>query len=428
MNQARIIIFLIVCFGCLNQAIRAQPTAFTYQGKLSNGGTAANGLYDFQFTIYGSDVGGTPVSGDIPVGDVQITNGIFTVNLDFGIAPFNSPTDNHLEISVRPGAGVGAYTLLSPRQRITSSPYSIKTLKANSADSLSAICVSCVTDANIFSISAFKVTGVLSQNQGGTGLGGAPPPSGTFLRSNGTQWTAAGILPTDIPGGSANYIQNLPGIGNQSASFNITGGGNANIFNAATQYNIGGNRVLGVAGNGNFFAGVNAGQSNTTGAFNAFFGAGAGFANLGGSENAFFGYLAGRNNSTGDINSFFGKFAGFANTEGRANTFLGYNAGVFNSLGNNNTFLGVVAGDTNTTGTNNTIIGSSADVSTNNLSYATAIGSDAIVSSSNTIVLGRNSDRVKIPGSLIFTSPNGACWTITVSNAGALSTTSVACP
>jgi hypothetical protein len=32
------------------------------------------------------------------------------------------------------------------------------------------------------------------------------------------------------------------------------------------------------------------------------------------------------------------------------------------------------------------------------------------------------------PNSLIITSPNGACWFITVNNAGALSTLPVACP
>ena len=161
-NLAKTIVFLIVGFVCSNQAIQAQTTAFTYQGKLNDGGVAANGPYDFTFTIYGSSVGGVPVSGDLAVGDVQVTNGIFTVNLDFGASPFNSPTDNHLEIAVRPGASIGVYTTLGPRQRLTSSPYSIKTLSAVSADSLSAACVSCVTDANIDSVGANKITGVLS--------------------------------------------------------------------------------------------------------------------------------------------------------------------------------------------------------------------------------------------------------------------------
>ena len=40
-------------------AIFAQNTAFTYQGKLSDGGTAADGAYDMQFIL--CDAAGNPV-------------------------------------------------------------------------------------------------------------------------------------------------------------------------------------------------------------------------------------------------------------------------------------------------------------------------------------------------------------------------------
>src|SRR6185295_13953496 len=78
--------------------------------------------------------------------------------------------------------------------------------------------------------------------------------------------------------GSSNYIQN--GTSAQaSTNFNILGNGTAggtlsgNVVNSATQFNIGGNRVLSNAGNSNLFAGVSAGASNTTGALNTFVGA-----------------------------------------------------------------------------------------------------------------------------------------------------------
>jgi hypothetical protein len=34
----------------------AQGTAFTYQGRLNNGGSPASGLYDLRFTIYDSSI------------------------------------------------------------------------------------------------------------------------------------------------------------------------------------------------------------------------------------------------------------------------------------------------------------------------------------------------------------------------------------
>ncbi|HXM36420.1 MAG TPA: DNRLRE domain-containing protein [Pyrinomonadaceae bacterium] len=116
--------------------------------------------------------------------------------------------------------------------------------------------------------------------------------------------------------GSANYIQNTktPQAG---ADFNVSGNGTAagtlsgNVVNATTQYNIGGQRILGNAGTRNLFAGVGTGTSNTNGFHNAFVGYQAGNANTTGHNNSFFGQSAGENNTEGAFNSFFGSGAGF---------------------------------------------------------------------------------------------------------------------
>ena len=44
---------LLLAFG-LTGNTHAQSTAFTYQGRLQDGGTNANGTYDFQFTLWDS--------------------------------------------------------------------------------------------------------------------------------------------------------------------------------------------------------------------------------------------------------------------------------------------------------------------------------------------------------------------------------------
>ena len=44
---------------------RAQGTAFTYQGRLNDGGAPANGSYDLQFILYNAGVGGSQ-QGPIP--------------------------------------------------------------------------------------------------------------------------------------------------------------------------------------------------------------------------------------------------------------------------------------------------------------------------------------------------------------------------
>lgn len=124
---------IALCFVCLGQAIDAQTTAFTYQGKLTDGGSPATGQYDLIFSLFGAPSGGSQVGGDLVRHDVQVTNGVFTVDLDFGSSPFTSTTGHYLEIAVRAGATAGAYTTLVSRQPVTSSPYSVETIRATSA-------------------------------------------------------------------------------------------------------------------------------------------------------------------------------------------------------------------------------------------------------------------------------------------------------
>jgi hypothetical protein len=95
-------------------------TSFTYQGRLVIGGIPANGAYDFTFTLYDALNGGAQVGGTVTRSGVTVTDGLFTVQLDFG-AVFDG-TALYLEIGVRPGSG-GTYTTLAPRQALTATPY-----------------------------------------------------------------------------------------------------------------------------------------------------------------------------------------------------------------------------------------------------------------------------------------------------------------
>src|SRR5438552_3480872 len=221
------IIYLAFCAS----QIFAQTTTFTYQGKLSDNGNPASGSFDLQFTLWDALSGGTqqPQPGPITLlrNAVNVTGGIFTVQLDFTVNAFPG-ADRFLEISVRP-AGVGSFTVLSPRQQISSTPYAIRTLSASTADT--------ATNA--------------------TQLGGVP--AGQYVQTNDARLTDA-RSPTP---GSDNYIQsNPPPPGVQAgANFNISGNGTAgetltgNLINSATQYNLGGNRILSAPGTNNLFAG-----------------------------------------------------------------------------------------------------------------------------------------------------------------------------
>lgn len=380
-KQAKFITGFIILIFILSVATVAQTTTFTYQGKLNDGAIPANGSYLLEFKLFGTQAVGTGVQIGTSLSDIPVTvvNGIFTVQLDFGVNGFTG-ADRFLEISVRRNTGE-SYVALAPRQPVSSVPYAIKSKSADTAVT--------ATTATI-AINADMLDGM---------------DSSSFMPAN----TTAFIRNQTSP---------------QTADFSINGSGTANVLNATTQFNLNGTRILsapgfenvfaginagnsGMTGNGNAIFGTNTGNSITSGSYNSFVGAYAGFkneqgernafvgaytgySNTTGSYNAFFGTGAGSDNTEGDLNTFVGALAGYNNTEGNENSFFGRNAGFYSTTGNENTFVGVWAGNTNTIGNKNTMIGFRANVDANNLTYATAIGAEAEVSTSNTIALGRS--------------------------------------
>ena len=46
-------------------AASGQTTSFTYQGKLTDGGTPANGSYDLQFALWDSAAGGGQIGSAV---------------------------------------------------------------------------------------------------------------------------------------------------------------------------------------------------------------------------------------------------------------------------------------------------------------------------------------------------------------------------
>jgi hypothetical protein len=111
--------------GCLlfaaGSAAFAQNTAFTYQGQLTASGQTVNGLYDLAFSLFNTN--GTSVGGPLTNTAVGVTNGFFTVILDFGTSAFTG-SNVWLEISVSTN-GANSFTTLSPRQTISPAPWAL---------------------------------------------------------------------------------------------------------------------------------------------------------------------------------------------------------------------------------------------------------------------------------------------------------------
>jgi len=94
-------------------------TAFTYQGSLNDAGSAASGAYNLDFSLWDSLVGGIQIGSTVMFNAVDVTDGLFTVTLDFGADAFDN-TARWIEIGVNG-------TELSPRQRLTHAPYAVQT-------------------------------------------------------------------------------------------------------------------------------------------------------------------------------------------------------------------------------------------------------------------------------------------------------------
>jgi hypothetical protein len=152
----------VVSLLAINAA--AQTSAINYQGRLTDGANNANGTYLMEFALYDAASNGAQVGTTITNNSVSVTNGIFSVELDFGAAAF-SGANRWVEVRVKKAADPG-FTTLAPRQKITSSPYAIQAASAlfatNAGNAQTAVSAATATTAQ-------NVSGVVAVANGGTG-------------------------------------------------------------------------------------------------------------------------------------------------------------------------------------------------------------------------------------------------------------------
>ncbi len=110
---------------------QAQGTAFTYEGHLQNNGSPVNGTYDLAFSLFATAQGGTACAGPVIHSGTELSNGLFSVTLNFGAGVFTGPND-WLDFSVSP-SGSNTFAGWSPRQPLLATPYA---MMANSAGNL----------------------------------------------------------------------------------------------------------------------------------------------------------------------------------------------------------------------------------------------------------------------------------------------------
>jgi hypothetical protein len=214
----------------------AQGTAFTYQGRLNVVGARVTGSYDMTFAVFDAASLGTQQGSTIISNAMAVSNGLFTVTLDFG-NQFPGAA-RWLEIGVRTNGG-GLFATLSPRQQFTSTPYAVQALNAAGASS----------------VAAGNITGTLTIAQfpsivvtnGSTGVSISGTFSGNGAGVTNVQATQlVGTIPTASlpPGVLTNTELGLTLSGSFSGSFSGNGVGLTN-FNANVALRTGSNNFIG---------------------------------------------------------------------------------------------------------------------------------------------------------------------------------------
>jgi hypothetical protein len=113
-------------------ALAPLGTSFTYQGRLDQNGSPVNDACDMSFRLYDAASMGTEIGSDFHAG-VPITNGLFTVNLDFGAGAFNGDR-RWLEIKIDCEED-GTYADLG-RQELTAAPYALYAVKSGGPENV----------------------------------------------------------------------------------------------------------------------------------------------------------------------------------------------------------------------------------------------------------------------------------------------------
>ena len=192
-------------------------SGFTYQGRLAISGSPANGQYDLGFTLWDALSGGTMIGSPLTHLNQTVTNGLFTVQLDFGSGAFVGD-GRWLEISVKP-AGGPTFTTLTPRQPISAVPYSASLAPGSEVRGNLATSV-------ISSTNSGSGNGVSGSSAGGAGVFGSTTgtgQAGRFDVNNTANGSSALWVSTNGTGRAGRFEINNPSSTSNALSASTTG-------------------------------------------------------------------------------------------------------------------------------------------------------------------------------------------------------------
>src|ERR1043166_8160237 len=269
-------------------------STFTYQGRLNQGGSPANNLYDLTFTLHDDPTNAATIGNSVVLSAVPVTNGYFTVqintNAEFGTTAFDGSA-RWLQINVRTNGGA-AFIPLTPRQPLTPSPLALFSSAAGAAQSAGQLQVNGTPAVRLQSTTDTPdVIGGFTGNTVAPGLAGVTiAGGGTALGNQPNVATGNGQYAT-ISGGYRNTVSGYGGVVSggsvNSATGNFAGIGAGQFHSGSGAYSwIGGGYAntnqgaLGTIGGGQFnvvgqdYAGIGGGHEHHSLGYNSWIGGG----------------------------------------------------------------------------------------------------------------------------------------------------------
>ncbi len=218
---ATALILAALAVALLHSEVSAQIHVFTYQGSLDDAGNQANGLHDFRFRLFDVASGGTPIGSQLCLDNVNVVDGVFTAQLDFG-QQFVTSGHRYLEIEVRRDTGLtcgnsSGFVVMAPRQRVTAAPLASHAFSAFRLDAADGSPVSAVyvdeagrvginttAPQNALHVNGSLQWGGIGQTFAYSGIDG----SGLFFENRTNMGAASKIrLQTSKSGDLSNYAQ-----------------------------------------------------------------------------------------------------------------------------------------------------------------------------------------------------------------------------
>lgn len=205
-------------------------TAFTYQGQLKEADLPANGSYDLSFSLWDATTGGTQCGSAVARPGVQVADGLFTVELDFGANCFATNEARWVEVRVNG-------TVLIPRQRLSATPFSLATRGLNVTDTGNVgIGISNpVTKLNVSAVALPQSTGT---SVGGIAVASPFSPTGSYSAIDFVGWSSLSLPTARIAAHHSNAGSRL--------SFGTSNAFTSGITNEAMTIDPSGNVGIGV--------------------------------------------------------------------------------------------------------------------------------------------------------------------------------------